>query len=445
MRRFSVVRFAGKPRVMELDDDGRIVEFYDFQDFKNFYTKEVIAFQDATGKAKTLKLAQAWLDHPASVRWDGLSYHMPGSPYPLPKNHYNAYRGFTVEAKPGTWDRNKEHIWNIICDGNDQHFVWVMNWLAALFQRPGKHAWTSIVMRGGQGIGKGHFAEYMLGECFYDQQYLHIIGANQLTADFNEHLSGKVLVFADESTWGGDPRAASKLKGMITEPTVPINRKFLPLVSETSALHIIIASNNEWPIPIERDDRRFCVLQVNEDRKQDGAYFDALRTEFDNGGRQAMLAELLAMEIDVDMLRHPPGSDVKAEIALKSLKPVERWWFEVLEQGVLGQDVWPQRMPKPQIHAIYCAFLDTHFANSHNPKATETELGSFLKKYAGVTQQLSVNGTRQRYLWFRPLDEARKVWLQEFGWPAPDYKWDDTSEEVDYLLHHPSTDDPRGL
>lgn len=448
MTRFSVVKFSGRPRIMELDDDGKIVEFYDFQDFKNYFTKEVIAFQDAGGKPKTLKLAQAWLDHPDSKRYEGLSYHMPGSPLPLPKGHYNGWRGYTVEpSAQGSWDRNKAHIYDIICDSNETHFTWVMNWLAALFQRPGKHGWTSIVMRGGQGIGKGHFADFMIGQCFHTQQYLHVLGANQLTAEFNEHLSGKVLVFADESTWGGDPRAASKLKGLITEGMVPINRKFLPMVSEPSALHILIASNNEWPIPIERDDRRFLVLQPSEHKKQDQGYFNLLREEFQAGGREAMLHELLEWEINDHMLRQPPRSAVKDEIAIRSLKPVERWWFEILEQGVIDQGQWVTRMQKSAMHELYLRFLDVHYPSGLHlgPRQTETELGMFLAKFAMTVQNLTVNGTRQRMLNLPPLEQAREAWLKTFGWPSPDYAWDGEADAEHLPGTHDAPFDDRGL
>src|SRR5204863_5939877 len=151
--------------------------------------------------------------------------------------------------------------------------TWLLNWCAALVQQPGQHAWAAVVLRSGQGTGKTYFGDHMFGGLFHRQQYLHLLGANQLTCEFNEHLSGKALIYADESTWGGDKQAASKLKGLVTESTVAIHRKFLKMVEEPSALHIIIASNHEWPIPAEWDDRRFFVLDVNEKKQQDDTDF----------------------------------------------------------------------------------------------------------------------------------------------------------------------------
>src|SRR6185369_6442009 len=193
-------------------------------------------------------------------------------------------------------------------------FAWVMNWLAALFQIPGRHAWSSIVMRGNQGTGKGHFADFMVGQCFHAQQYLHLVGANQLTAEFNEHFSGKVFVFGDETCWGGEKQAAEKLKGLITEDTILIHRKFLKAVEEPSALHIVMASNSEWPVAIPKDDRRFLVLDVAEAKQQDQVYFAALREELRNGGRAAMLHDLLAYSIDEAALRMPPDTDAKRDV-----------------------------------------------------------------------------------------------------------------------------------
>ena len=64
-----------------------------------------------------------------------------------------------------------------------------------------------------------------------------------------------------------------------TEDTVNIERKFLPLVEEVSALHIIVASNNDWPVAIPLDDRRFMVLDVADLKRQNEVYFAGLIDE----------------------------------------------------------------------------------------------------------------------------------------------------------------------
>ena len=273
-------------------------------------------------------MANIWITHKDGRRYENLIYDMPGTAERCGPEDYNGYLGFTVAPQAGVWSKNRDHLLTIICSGDNKLFAWVFNWCAALVQLPGRHAMSSLVLRGGQGIGKGHFAHQMLGALFHPQQYLHIIGAGMLTGQFNEHLSGKVLVFADESTWGGDPAAANKLKGMVTESTVPIERKFLPLVEEPSCLHIVIASNNEWPIDIPRDDRRFMVLDVAGDKRQDDAYFAPLREELRNGGLAAMLHDLLAHNVDGHALRHPLNTQAKREVMAQSLKPIERWWYK---------------------------------------------------------------------------------------------------------------------
>src|SRR5262249_10588422 len=145
---------------------------------------------------KSVPLAGLWIAHRAGRRYESLVYDMPGSAERCGPEDYNGYLGFTVTPQAGDWAQNKGHLLNIICAGNAALYAWLFNWMAALVQLPGRHAFTAIVLRGGQGVGKGHFAHLMLGALFRQQQYLHIIGAGMLTGRFNEHLSGKVLVFA---------------------------------------------------------------------------------------------------------------------------------------------------------------------------------------------------------------------------------------------------------
>ena len=431
--RNAIVSVGNKVVVMETWPDGGVKELWHFEEFKRRHTKEYV---EIGGKRKPL--ADVWLHDARGRQYDRLVFVMAGSVETFRPGDYNGWLGFTVMPLRGDWSKNREHLHRIICGGNTPFFTWVYNWIAALVQWPGRHAFTAIVLRGGQGTGKGHFAHLMLGALFHPQQYLHIIGGGMLTGRFNEHLSGKVLVFADESTWGGDPAAAEKLKGMVTESTIPIERKFLPLVEEPSALHIVVASNNEWPIAIAMDDRRFMVLDVLDTERQNDAYFAPLREELKAGGLAAMLHDLLAHTVDEHALRHPPTTRAKREVMTQSLKPIERWWYEKLLSGSLAFNTmekdgdikcvegWPTSIDKVALHEDYLAFLDKHHRDGRTRRSTQTELGMFLAKYTRLYEQRRLVGmSGAQYVWNIPsLLECRAFWANACGWPE-DFDWDD--------------------
>jgi hypothetical protein len=420
----AIVSIGNKVVVMETSPDGSVRQLWPFEEFKRKHTKEFVVLD---GKRKPV--ADLWLADPRGRQYDRLVYAMPGSAETCGPRDYNGWLGFTVRPTSGDWSRNREHLRRIICAGDQAVFDWLLNWMAALVQSPGRHAFTAVVLRGGQGVGKGHFAHLMLGALFHQQQYLHIIGAGMLTGRFNEHLSGKVLVFADESTWGGDPAAADKLKGMVTESTIPIERKFLPLVEEPSALHIVIASNNDWPIAIPMDDRRFQVMDAADDERQNDAYFAPLRAELAAGGLGAMLSDLLAHPVDAHALRHPLTTAAKREVMLQSLTSIQRWWYEKLLSGALlslmpdaegnlkSVDGWPECVVKAALHEDYMLFLDKH-RESRSRRSTETELGIFLAKYTPKREQrrLSGVGGAPQYSWVLPsLQECRQFWAKTCG------------------------------
>lgn len=431
--KYAVVSVGNKTVVMEFKPDGSIHELWAFEDFKKKMIKQVVQVRGQVKTAaglvvgtKLVPLADFWLKSPHGRHYDRLVYSMPGSLVQATPQDYNGWQGFRFTPRKGNWELNKEHIRAIICNGQGDQYIWLINWYAALIQLPGRHAWAAPVFRSGQGTGKGHVMHTMFGMLFGSQQYLHILGAGQLTAEFNEHLSGKCYIFADESTWGGDPRAASKLKGMITEDTIPIHRKFLKMVEEPSSLHIAISSNSEWPIPIEHDDRRFTVYEVSEEKKQNDLYFEALRAELRDGGWEAMLYDMLAYPVDEKMLRTPLMTAAKSDITTHSLKNIERWWLEILESGIIKEDGWVDSILKRDLHALYIEFLEKYHKVSRERRSTETEMGMFLKKFTPVVQQMTVNGRIERVVWIPSLIECRQAWVRLFGWSAS-YGWDQDS------------------
>ena len=95
--------------------------------------------------------------------------------------------------------------------------------MADAIQNPTDRPGVALVLKGKQGTGKGIFARgfgYLFGNHF-----LHLFHGSHLTGHFNSHLKDKLMIFADEAVWGGDKKAEGMLKGLITEPSIPIEMK----------------------------------------------------------------------------------------------------------------------------------------------------------------------------------------------------------------------------
>src|SRR5262249_1568158 len=150
---------------------------------------------------------------------------------------------------------------------------------------------TALVFRGGQGTGKGVWGRLMCE--IFGQHGIHISSHHQLTGKFNKHLLDCAVLFADEAFWPGDKSSEGTLKRIVTEDTLMIEPKFFDATMNKNRLHIIIASNMNWVVPVAIDDRRFVETDVLEKYRNDKNYFQPLYQEIQNGGGAAMLHDLL--------------------------------------------------------------------------------------------------------------------------------------------------------
>ena len=51
----------------------------------------------------------------------------------------------------------------------------------------------------------------------------------------------------------------------------------------------MISSNEDWAVPVAKDDRRFFILDVSNKHKEDHAYFDAIFDQMRQGGSEALM------------------------------------------------------------------------------------------------------------------------------------------------------------
>jgi len=190
---------------------------------------------------------------------------------------------------------------------------------------------VAIVLRSGQGYGKNTFVEAM--GSLVSHHFRQVNSMDQITGRFNGHLQNLLLLHANEAIWGGSKAEKGKLKAMISDPKMPVEMKGLDIVDMDNYLRLVVSSNEDWPVPVDLDDRRFFILDVSSVYKQDHVFFAALHAELDNGGREALMHDLLVEDISQFSPRNKPSTPFGADIKLRSADSPTRWLHDFLNDN----------------------------------------------------------------------------------------------------------------
>ena len=199
------------------------------------------------------------------------------------------------------------------------------------------------------------------------------------------------------------------MKGLITEPTLDIERKTIDVITLPNCLKILKATNNAWAAPVEANDRRYAVFELSDEHANDQQYFGPILRELEHGGRSAMLHDLLKFDLQG---WHPrtdlPSNAAKAEQQILSLPPELQWLLGILTEGILPycDEKHPNRCTSPS--GLY------ENARRSSPLLrywSDVRFGKFLDDWGTMTRRS--NGS---YRDFGSLQHVREQWIDRFPW-----------------------------
>jgi len=197
-------------------------------------------------------------------------------------------------------------------------------------------------------------------------------------------------------------------------------------------LHVMMASNDLWVVPAGERERRFGVFDVPDRQLQNEAWFLPIYQQLQNGGYAAMLYDLLHRDLGDFHPRRFPRTTALLDQQSASLDPLEAWWVQLLQTGVL----WGANpgMPNTAVSHEY----EEEVSNENGGVRTVKRAGLFdqareisprLKNVTDhaighyLTERKCDNTKKvmRRQGWtFPPLDQCRKEWEQRFpGWRWP--------------------------
>lgn len=219
------------------------------------------------------------------------------NPKECPENTYNLFDGFEAEnylnlIKDYTDDQINENIEpflkhiNILTNNDSTYFI---KWLANIIQTPNIKQGTTPLFRdkgnfltSGGGTGKNLFFDSFGKKILGEKYYLTIATNQSLFSSFNEHLENKLLVCIEEAEGKANFSNFNTLKANISQSKCLVNRKGIPKYEINDYTRYIFCSNNDNPIPIDNNDRRFFCYDVNSEKRGDIIYFNKLSDSFNN-------------------------------------------------------------------------------------------------------------------------------------------------------------------
>ena len=406
---YAVVPVGGKAAILRefKSEDGLIEPIFMDQTSFNLLTKNVPTNSRTTA-------ANIWLASPHRRQYEKVVF---APEERVPPEHYNLWRGFAVQSTKGNCDPYLHFVLEVICAHDKAKYEYLINWLAFLVQKPNKLPEVAIVLMGGQGTGKNTFIKplsEMLGPHAIETSTI-----DQIAGRFLGHLADKVLAHANESTWGGNKQYEGTLKALITEPTRAIERKGLDIQVMKNCIHLIVSSNEDWPVAAALDDRRFAFYEVSDKQQQNSTYFESIHWWLDSGGSSFLLHYLKNRDISDWHPRDRPSGVEGARVRLTSACSVTQWWYQCLEdEALLGDTTNPYSTDIFSDKCVYKSDVYEAYCNHVGSSRHLVQGNKFVQKLRKLCPSIddkrptSSDGRRPRQLCFPKLDVARSEFTQ---------------------------------
>ncbi len=313
-----------------------------------------IRYEDSQGRLRVKNEVDYWIEHPERRCHRKIVFKPNGLEN---ERDYNLWNGFAVKPKKGDCSTFLKHVRENVSQGDEQIAEWLLDWLAAIVQDPGGGPKTAVVLQGGQGVGKTVVGEYMR-KIIGDKHFQRIAHHDHFVGRFNYDLVNNIFVHLDEATWGGDKKSEGMLKSLITDSKVTVEMKGRDRFQIDNNVHLLITSNEEWPVPMGEDDRRFMVINMGPRYKAAGKdFFSELFDEMNNrGGPEALLYylryERKLKDTDPERPRDvgPHHRDIK-EASLDDVGKVLMNWVTEGRVGARGE--WVQVVPTTELYESY--------------------------------------------------------------------------------------------
>lgn len=249
------------------------------------------------------------------------------------RRSFNTWKGWGCAPKKGDVALWKWLLKNIFKNARPEHIKWFEQWCAYPLQNPGVKMFSCPILFGQtKGTGKSLLGLTLIA--IYGENGAEITDT-QLEDERNVFAAEKQFVLANEVT-GSDKRTmVGRLRNLITQHTVVINKKYQPDYTIRDTINYFFTSNHIDAVYMEDDERRFFVHEVlgpklvDIDQRKVQEYDQWLKS---GEAARSVFAYLLNIDCsDFDPTAPAPDTASKSVMVAANRSEVEDWCFKLRE------------------------------------------------------------------------------------------------------------------
>lgn len=323
-------------------------------------------------------------------------------PNKINNKEFNCYNGLQAKLVD-TVDMDRispilNHIRTCWANNNDDLYDYIMHWFHQCFKFPWIKTGIVLLLYGIQGAGKGILIDKFIIPFIYgDKIACATQGLTPITQRFNSTCMNKLFICANEvSNEGGFHTSFEKLKSIITDPTLSIERKGIDIFKDyPNFINFIFTTNNTDSVKLGKTDRRYCCLETSGIYRNNFEYFDKL-FECCNQDTANHFYTYAYNYNKTRNVKHIPRTSLKDDMMVLSINSVEKFSNDVKEFIERGYtpinwnrvDEWDtilcNRMEEPSkvINSRYLYQVFNNWCVSNNEtKKSNTVFGRDIKKF----------------------------------------------------------------
>lgn len=312
------------------------------------YEKEQTAKGEKLVRKKT---AVEWLSWPMRAELERMTY-APGQDLII-DNKLNTWRGWGVEPKKGDITLWKQLLDHVFFGEHPAVRKWFEQWCAFPMQLPGTKLHSSVLLWGViEGSGKTTIGQTLM--LIYGENASELKDAD-LDNPRNEWAEKKQFVLADDITGRDSRQHANRIKTMITQREMRIDRKYVPSYTLPDCINYFFTSNDSNAQFMDDGNRRNFVHEV-----RSGKLSEQFRQKFfawrDNGGLAAIFDYLLHVDLEgFDPKADAMVTDSKREMIRIGKSDLGEWVFKLREDTdrILGAKLKGDLFTAEELLAVY--------------------------------------------------------------------------------------------